>query len=578
MSDIKVTVEPPSENQIVEVTYDGQEIVQPPFTQAEHLMRQATKLDFSTIPDDLDEDIDDDNDEDTEENNSELQENGTSTNQPTNKWPWESVRDKLRDALAEVSVLSDVLSVATKECGRDHNNTPKKYMMLDGPTMSDQVEQKPYVSLLAKKKSLDGHVAKILLNGAEHLKSIQSENRTGDSGGRNFHFELLKLRQHWRLKKVSNTILGDLSFRTAGSQFKQSGLFEVIKSDQTSEDQTSDQNEPSTTTTTKDSGANSSSKSVLKVNVPAELEGMCYIQVVIQKESEQLISSTNICQNGTFDPALVEDVHWQKKLEQAQNVIFCKELFAQLAKEAIEQQAPVPHMVVGNQIVCALSPDIQLLITLKTSGFQRKRNKLIPDYEHTNGVSSQQIPIAPQPAKQHDHVLEHSLHQLLRKAHLRNLNPESGGLSSSPVGVSKKRRLAGPRAADRRTLLKMASEETFFGTNYFTCPTCGPKIKDYVCFGPDGFRTKRSVDYHSLQYFEFPNKNQCEGQYILKYSSELFFSIWYSSTLLLKIGSLFSLGQYCHCWIRKHTENPIRNSCICQKINLRLQRWESIKF
>ena len=102
--------------------------------------------------------------------------------------------------------------------------------------MADQVEQKPYVSLLAKKKSLDGHVAKILLNGAEHLKSIQSENRTGDSGGRNFHFELLKLRQHWRLKKVSNTILGDLSFRTAGSQFKQSGLFEVIKADQSTDD------------------------------------------------------------------------------------------------------------------------------------------------------------------------------------------------------------------------------------------------------------------------------------------------------------------------------------------------------
>ena len=96
--------------------------------------------------------------------------------------------------------------------------------------------------------------------------------------------------------------------------------------------------------------------------------------------------------------------------------------------------------------------------------------------------------------------------------------------------------------------------------------------------GPDGFRTKRSLDYYSLQYFEFPNKNQCEGQFILKYSSELFFGIWYSSTLLLKIGSVFSLGQYCHCWIRKHTKNPIRNSCICQKINLRLQRWESIKF
>ena len=102
---------------------------------------------------------------------------------------------------------------------------------------------------------------------------------------------------------------------------------------------------------------------MLKVNVPAELEGIAFIQVVIQKESEQLVSA-NIYQNGTFDPSLVEDVHWQKKLEQAQNVIFCKELFAQLAKEAIELQAPVPHMVIGNQISCSLSPDIQLLITL----------------------------------------------------------------------------------------------------------------------------------------------------------------------------------------------------------------------
>ena len=75
-------------------------------------------------------------------------------------------------------------------------------------------------------------------------------------------------------------------------------------------------------------------KSVLKVNVPAELEGIAFIQVVIQKESEQLVSA-NLCQSGTFDPSLVEDVHWQKKLEQAQNVIFCKELFAQLARQSV---------------------------------------------------------------------------------------------------------------------------------------------------------------------------------------------------------------------------------------------------
>ena len=84
---------------------------------------------------------------------------------------------------------------------------------------------------------------------------------------------------------------------------------------------------------------------------------------MIQKESEQLVN-VSLNQNGAFDPSLVDDIHWQKKLEQAQNVIFCKELFAQLAKEAIEVQAAVPHMVVGNQISCSLFPDIQLLITL----------------------------------------------------------------------------------------------------------------------------------------------------------------------------------------------------------------------
>ena len=43
MADIKVTVEPPLENQVVEVTYDGQEITQPPLTQGEHLMRQVKR-------------------------------------------------------------------------------------------------------------------------------------------------------------------------------------------------------------------------------------------------------------------------------------------------------------------------------------------------------------------------------------------------------------------------------------------------------------------------------------------------------------------------------------------------------
>ena len=80
-------------------------------------------MDFSSIPNDLDDD---------EDNSDDATDTKESETVPDNKWPWESVRDHLRDALAEVSVLSDVLTIATRECGRDHNGQPKRYMILDG--------------------------------------------------------------------------------------------------------------------------------------------------------------------------------------------------------------------------------------------------------------------------------------------------------------------------------------------------------------------------------------------------------------------------------------------------------------
>ena len=45
-------------------------------------------------------------------------------------------------------------------------------MVRDGPVQYEPPEQKPYVSLIAKKRSLDTP-AKILLMGAEHLRNLQ---------------------------------------------------------------------------------------------------------------------------------------------------------------------------------------------------------------------------------------------------------------------------------------------------------------------------------------------------------------------------------------------------------------------
>ena len=84
-------------------------------------------------------------------------------------------------------------------------------MVLD-PVPQEAVEVKQMVQVYARKKALAG-AAQVLLQGAERLKNCQNElarNRTTPD----FHIELLRLRQNWRLKKVSNSIIGDLSYRT----------------------------------------------------------------------------------------------------------------------------------------------------------------------------------------------------------------------------------------------------------------------------------------------------------------------------------------------------------------------------
>ena len=59
MADVKVTVETPSENQIIAVEFDGQEIIQPPLSLAEHFAKQASRIDFNEVDEDIDEQGDD---------------------------------------------------------------------------------------------------------------------------------------------------------------------------------------------------------------------------------------------------------------------------------------------------------------------------------------------------------------------------------------------------------------------------------------------------------------------------------------------------------------------------------------
>lgn len=62
----------------------------------------------------------------------------------------------------------------------------------------------------------------------------------------------------------------------------------------------------------------------------------------------------------------------------------------------------------------------------------------------------------PQYKMDHNHVLEHSLHQLLRENHFKNINFPAPHPVTALVGLTKRRRLAGPHALSRKQLLDMS--------------------------------------------------------------------------------------------------------------------------
>lgn len=99
----------------------------------------------------------------------------------------------------------------------------RHHQVLD-PVPQEPVESRPMVQVYGRKKAL-ASAAGTLLAGVERLRTNESIRNTRNAP--DFHIDLLRLRQNWRLKKVSNSIIGDLSYRTAGSKFSQTGVFEV---------------------------------------------------------------------------------------------------------------------------------------------------------------------------------------------------------------------------------------------------------------------------------------------------------------------------------------------------------------
>ncbi|KAG8584566.1 hypothetical protein GDO81_004664 [Engystomops pustulosus] len=412
---VQISIESSAEKQIQEVGLDGSETYVQPLSMSQNLARLAQRIDFGQ-------------DSDEEENGERSlprendwgdqdEEEGLVKFQPS-LWPWDSVRNHLRGTLTEMCVLHDVLTLVKD----------KRYMHLD-PVSQESIAPKQSqhgLLLVSKRKSLFS-AAQILLKGGERLSKSVAENQE-NKRQRDFNSELLRLRQHWKLRKLGDKILGDLSYRSAGSLFPHQGTFEVIKNTDIDLDKKIPED-----------------YCPLDVQIPSDLEGSAYLKVSIQKQSSDIgdLGTVNLFKRP-LPKTKPGTPHWQSKLEAAQNVLLCKEIFAQLSREAVQIKSQIPHIVVKNQIISQPFPGLQLSISFCHSTNDKKSQKSSSDKMNP---------------EDHLYVLEHNLHQLIREFHKQTLsNIVMPHPASAPFG-HKRMRLAGPQAFDRNEINTMQQSE-----------------------------------------------------------------------------------------------------------------------
>uniref|UniRef100_A0A673GJQ7 Mediator of RNA polymerase II transcription subunit 17 n=1 Tax=Sinocyclocheilus rhinocerous TaxID=307959 RepID=A0A673GJQ7_9TELE len=401
---VRVSMESQCERQVQEVSLDGLETYVPPLSMSQNLAKLAHREPWSQPEPEEDEGV------------WGVFYCGAAACalkfQPS-LWPWDSVRNNLRSALTEMCVLHDVLSVLKD----------KKYMALDPVSQDPSTPQ--VFQLISKKKSL-ATAAQLLLKGAEKLTKSLAENQE-QRRQRDFNSELLRLRSQWKLRKVGHKILGDLSYRSAGSLFPHHGTFEVIKNTDIDLDKKVPDN-----------------YCPLNVQIPSDLEGSAYIKVSIQKQSADIGDLGTVSLFRRQPKAKPGSQMWHLKLEAAQNVLLCKEIFAQLSREAVQIKSQIPHIVVKNQIISQPFPGLQLSISLCHSTGEKKIQRASPDKSKPDD---------------HLYVLEHNLHQLIREFHKQTLSsvvmPHP---ASSPFG-HKRLRLAGPMAYDKAEISSLQQSE-----------------------------------------------------------------------------------------------------------------------
>ncbi|KAL5463643.1 hypothetical protein EMCRGX_G032558 [Ephydatia muelleri] len=300
MDDFKVSVESLHTARIREINYEGEETYQERLTLSQRLTELAQRVDFS--------DFVKDNTDDT----------GPAAKKPAQKWPWEFTHSKLKQALTEVSVLSDLLQIT---------NNHRQYLVLDPVAAPQPTGVSPVFQYLAKKKALSV-AAGILRSGTKTLSKISSKSE------REFHKTLLQLRERWKLRRTPTGIVGDLSFcQMEKSMNPWMGIalqFEVHKRE----------------------GLGIDLGNILSITIPRELRGRSEVVVFISDKPVREVDSLSAIPKP---PLLANQQQktlplWEEKLVAAQNILFNQELFFQLVRESREQKTCLQLEILTNRV------------------------------------------------------------------------------------------------------------------------------------------------------------------------------------------------------------------------------------
>ncbi|XP_039267643.2 mediator of RNA polymerase II transcription subunit 17-like [Styela clava] len=360
---VMLSVESLPESKVQEISLNGTETYFKTLTMSENLCKMATKIDFLNTEEDS-----------KEEDDSEVH---TSSFQ-TQRWPWESIRNHLQQALTEINVLTDVLTI-TQNKGPPKNEATMteggKYMMFDHARKEGTTAVKLSQQLPTKKKGLNA-AADILLKGEKSLRNA-GEEVVPDLG---YHFHLLKLRKYWRIRKVGSKVLGDFSYRTTGSDYGQPGNFEVIKA--TTDDADSEETKSSMPYSFPQKPLDRVSQQPgLKVIIGADLKSSTCIRLCLKNSGESDIS-IDLPNLPHFDSLIIpNEPEWHKTLSNAQNTLLCRELFNKLAKEAVQLKTSatvIPFSVVGSKISTKIFPEMEFSIELIRKNLNETSHQNLP--------------------------------------------------------------------------------------------------------------------------------------------------------------------------------------------------------